>query len=149
MSTLNFDANTVEPNSFEVLPAAKYIAVITDSERKATKANTGFYLKLTFEIIEGEFKGRKVFAQLNLENQNADAVRIARGELSAICRAVNIMTPKDSVEIHNLPLEITVVCKKQPDDEIRNEIKGYASKQKKAADKPEQPGNDVPPWHRK
>lgn len=149
MGTLNFDANTVEPNSFGTLPANKYIAVITESEWKETKSKTGRYLKLSFEIIEGEFKGRKLWAQLNLENPNADAVRIARGELSAICRAINIMTPKDSVELHNLPMEITVVCKKGQDDEIKNEIKGYASKQKAAASKPEQPGNDVPPWQRK
>ena len=149
MGTLNFNAHEVEPAAFETLPAAKYIAVITDSEWKDTKSKNGRYLKLTFEIIEGEFKGRKLWTQLNLENPNADAVRIARGELSGICRAVNVMQPKDSVELHNLPLEINVVCKKGQDDEIRNEIKSYASRQQSTGTRPTQPGNDVPPWQRK
>ena len=36
----------------------------------------------------------------------SDLVKIARGELSAICRAVGVMQPRDSVELHNVPLEI-------------------------------------------
>ena len=45
---------------------------------KPTKTGNGQYLQLAFEIIEGEYKNRKVWARLNLENANADAVRIAR-----------------------------------------------------------------------
>jgi hypothetical protein len=44
-----FDANQVEPSSdFEPVPAGKYLAVITESEMKPTKAGTGHYLQLTF-----------------------------------------------------------------------------------------------------
>ncbi len=39
------------------------------------------------------------------------------------------MQPKDSVELHNIPLVITVKVKKRTDnDELTNEIKGYESK---------------------
>ena len=56
-------------------------------------------------------------------------MKIARAELSAICRAVGVLAPKDSVELHNLPLVIHVRCKKRTDtSEITNEIKGYAKK---------------------
>ena len=102
-----FNASEVEPASFDAIPAGKYQAVITESERKETKSGTGEYLQLTFEIIEGDFKGRKLWARLNLSNPNQQAVQIARGELSAICRAVNVLQPGDSVELHNLPLTIT------------------------------------------
>lgn len=152
MATINFNANEVEPNvGMEAVPAGKYIAVIIESEIKPTKSGNGQFLELTFEIIDGEYKGRKVWSRLNIDNPNATAVQIARGELSAICRAVNVMQPKDSAELHNLPLEITVRCKKRDDsDDITNEIKGYAPKgstsnpvapaaQKKA---------DTPPWRR-
>ena len=130
MSTLNFDANTVEPSTgFDPIPAGKYPAVIVESNMKPTKNGNGQYLELTFEIIDGDFKGRKVWARLNLENQNSTAVQIARSELSAICRAVGVMQPQDSIELHNLPLIITVRCKKNPEtDEITNEIKGYAGR---------------------
>ncbi len=107
-----FDANQVEPtNDFEPIPAGKYVAVITESEMKPTKAGTGSYLQLTFQILEGEHKNRLLWTRLNLDNPNATAVQIARSELSAICRAVGVMTPSDSVELHNLPLVIHVRCK--------------------------------------
>ena len=150
MADLNgFDANQVEPNAdFDPVPAGKYLAVITDSEMKPTKAGTGSYLELAFQVIEGEFKNRLLWARLNLDNPNATAVQIARGELSAVCRAVGVMAPRDSVELHNLPLVITVRCKKRDDTgEITNEIKGYAKREAQAAQLP-QSANHVPPWKR-
>jgi hypothetical protein len=54
-----FDANNVEPaGDFEPIPAGKYLAVITDSEMKPTKAGTGNYLQLTFQVIEGPCSNR-------------------------------------------------------------------------------------------
>ena len=84
-----FDANSVNPaTDFEPLPAGKYLAIITDSEMKPTKSGSGNYLELTFQVIDGPFKGRMLWSRLNLDNPNAQAVQIAQGELSAICRAV-------------------------------------------------------------
>ena len=130
MATLNFNANEVEPSKeFDPNPAGKYIAVITDSEMKETRAGTGRYLQLEFEITDGEFAGRKLWARLNIENQNAEAVRMARADLSAICRAVNVLTPSDSIDLHNLPLVIKVHCRKDKNTgEITNDIRGYESK---------------------
>jgi hypothetical protein len=152
MSTLNFNATEVEPSAgFDVIPAGKYNAVISDSEMKDTRSGTGRYLQLEFEIIDGEFKNRKLWARLNLENPNADAVRMARADLSAICRAVNVLTPKDSLELHNLPLVITVRCKKNQDDEMTNEIKGYAPKASANASTsaPQTGADNNPPWARR
>jgi len=145
-----FDANEVEPmDEFEPIPAGKYPAVITESEMKPTKSGTGSYLELVFQIIEGEYKGRLLWSRLNLDNPNDLAVKIAQGELSAICRAVGVMQPKDSIELHNLPLIVSVKCKKREDTgEIVNEIKGYAKKETAAA-QPKQEASSTPPWARK
>ena len=125
---LNFDAESVEPGSFEPIPAGEYPAIIIASEEKETKAGTGHYLMLTFQIIEGNYKDRQLWARLNLDNPNSKAVQIARGELSSICRAVNVMKPKTSMELHNLPLGIKVTIKNRSDTgEPSNEIKGYRS----------------------
>jgi len=145
-----FDARTVEPSTdFEAIPAGKYLAIIADSEMKQTKSGTGSYLELTFQIVEGEFKGRNLWARLNLDNPNAVAVKIAQGELSAICRAIGVMAPNDSVELHNIPLVITVKCKKRTDtDEIVNEVKGYAKKEA-VTGQPQQAASNTPPWARR
>jgi len=149
MANLNgFDASQVEPTSFDPLPAGKYLACITESEMKATKKGAGQFLNLTFEIIEGESKGRKVWARLNLKNPNPQAEQIARGQLSALCRAVGVMTPRDSVELHNLPLVITVKVKKREDTgDLQNEVSGYAKKEA-AAGQPQQAATNTPPWKR-
>ena len=53
---------------------------------------------------------------------------MARADLSAICHAVNVIQPRDTVELHDLPLTITVKCRKTPDGDIVNDVKGYAPK---------------------
>ena len=152
MATLNFNANEVEPSTgFDAIPAGKYQAVITDSEEKSNKAGTGTYLQLEFEVIEGDNKNRKLWTRLILNNPNAEAVRIARGDLAAICHAVGVLQPRDSAELHNLPLTITVKCRKNQDDEIINEIKAFSPKASYTG-KPEttapQSNNTQPPWAR-
>ena len=145
-----FDANQVDPNSgFDPIPAGKYPAVITDSEMKANKAGTGQYLQFTFQIVEGEYRGRMLWARLNLDNPKAAAVQIARAELSAICRAVGVLAPNDSVDLHNLPLVIDVRCKKRADTgEIANEIKGFAKKDSPPPAGAAPVANSTPPWKR-
>jgi hypothetical protein len=154
-----FDANAVEPSSdFEPIPAGKYLAVIVESEMKANKAGTGHYLQLTFEVIDGPYKGRYLWARLNLDNPNATAVQIAKAELSAVCRAVGVLAPNDSTDLHDLPLVIHVKCKKRPDTgEVTNEIKGYSPKAslaeattstKPAAVPPANGKPTTPPWKR-
>ncbi|XZE55949.1 DUF669 domain-containing protein [Planctomycetaceae bacterium SH139] len=125
-----FDANTVEPaDDLEPIPAGKYVAVIVDSEMKPTKSGAGNYLQLTFQIVEGEYSNRLLWVRLNLDNPNATAVEIARRELSAICRAVGMLTPDDSTDLHNLPCVIAVKLKRRNDTgELQNEVKGYFKK---------------------
>ena len=151
----NFDANQVDPSvALDPLPAGKYIAVVSESELKPTKAGGGKYLQLTFQIIEGEHKGRLVWARLNLENKSEMTVKIARGELSAVCRAVGVMQPRDSVELHTVPLEINVGLKKRDDNgEFTNVIKGYARKGGNGGATAPRPAasagpGSTPPWKR-
>ena len=137
-----FDAEQVDPASdFDPLPAGKYLATITGSEMKPTKKQDGEYLELTFQVVDGEHKGRLLWSRLNLDNKNETAVKIAKGELSAICRAVGVMQPKDSQDLHNLPLLLTVKCKKREDTgDIVNEVRGYNKKEVAAGQPQQAPG---------
>ena len=147
-----FDAKEVDPASdFDPVPAGKYVAAIIASEMKPTKAGTGQFLELTFQVLEGDYKNRLLWTRLNLDNPNATAVQIARAELSAICRAIGVMAPNDSVELHDLPLVINVRCKRRDDTgDITNEIKGYSQKESVVAPKLEPVAADrsTPPWRR-
>jgi hypothetical protein len=121
-----FDASKVEPNDFGVIPAGDYEACIVNSEMKATKDGTGQYLNLEIQIVGGQYQNRKLFEKLNLVNKNDTAVTIAKGTLSAICRAVNVLTPNDSSELHNKTFRVSLTTKKSDySGEMENRIKSF------------------------
>lgn len=126
MAAIDFNAGDVNPSSgFDPIPAGEYTAVVTESEQKPTKKGDGHYLQLTFEIVEGDYAKRRLWARLNLDNPNEVAVGIARAELSALCRAVNVLHVKDTAQLHDLPVLIKVTKKLDAGGEDRNEIRGY------------------------
>ena len=106
---LNFDASTVEPlGSFEPIPLGDYMVIISATEMKPTKDGKGQYLQLTYDVVDGEYKGRKIFDRLNLINDNKTAQEIAQRALSSICRAVGVMRPQRTEELHSKSFVIKV-----------------------------------------
>lgn len=124
-----FHADEVEPNTgFDPIPNGEYLAIAVDSEMKPTKNNDGRYLQFTHEIIDGQFRGRRIWDRMNLENKNDTAKKIAEGTLSAFCRAVGVLRPKDSAELHNKPVKIKVVNEERNDKKgsYTNKVTGYS-----------------------
>jgi hypothetical protein len=144
-----FDASKVEPRmAMDPIPAGKYVAILSGSELKSNKAGTGQFLELVFTIIEGEYKNRQLWARLNLFNPNQVAMKIAQAELSALCRAVGVMTPRDSVELHGLPVVLRVRLKRRADtQELTNTIAGYEPRAAMTG-QPQQVQTNTPPWRR-
>lgn len=131
MAHLNgFNANDVDPNAPRApIPQGDYLAIMTKSERKPTKSGNGDLLMAEFTIQGGQHDKRTVKAHLNLWNANAEASRIAWGDMSAICRAVGIMEPNDTTDLHNIPIMLSIGVG-APDSQGRvfNEIKGYSKR---------------------
>lgn len=127
MAQINFNAEQYEPHvGFEPIPRGQYIAHVTNSDKREAKTGNGWYLWFEFEIREGPFAGRKLFCNLNMGNNNAEAVRIANAQFSALCRAVGRMRVTDTTELHMLPVEIKVTVKEARDGyEAGNEIRGF------------------------
>lgn len=177
-----FNASDVDPSvagNTDPFPAGWYKMMITDGEQKATKSGNGdWYLNLTFEVVEGEYKGRKCWKMLNLQNKNETAMEIAYRELSAICHAVGVLQIQDTQQLHNLPMYCQVkVTPPQPKNDgsggeypAKNEINGYQPIDAQPQSAPQSPpaapaapaapassapapepagGDDVPPWMRK
>lgn len=153
-----FDSKKVEPNegfNGELLPAGLYTLEITSAEVKDNKKGTGKLLKLEHTVIDPEqFARRKVWKQMNLRNENAQAETIGRAELSGLCRAAGIDILKDTDEFMGKVIKARVTIRKgdgQYGDQ--NEIKGYESAlaTAKAADAPKPAGNGktTPPWQKK
>lgn len=124
----NIDNRDVAPQNygdFSPLPDGRYKAQLTASEVKQTKAG-GLMLKLTWDILEKEYAGRKVFGQLNIVNASEKAQQIGRGQLSALAKACGKTgIPEDSMELHDIPHVIKLVTVESPGFEPRNEVKGF------------------------
>ena len=127
MASLSFDATSIDTTSHEPIKAGTYEAVITATEIKANRANTGKGLNLTFEIISDNDKGRKVWAWINFQHQKQEAQRIGQEELARVCKAVGVSQLTDSEQLHNIPLIITVDVDRN--DATRNVIKAYKAKE--------------------
>lgn len=130
MATLNFDARTVEPSApMGIIPADDYNVHIVKSEIKPTANGQSHYLQLELEVLDGEFKGRKLWDILNLWNDNETAARIAQQSLSAIGHAVGVLDIRDSEQLHQKPMRASVKVEKgnaqYPDD--KNRVKGYGA----------------------
>lgn len=116
------DMNT----GFNPMPAGVYIAQVVESEIKDTSKKTGKYIKLKFEILKGEFKGRFVWTNLNIVNPNPVAVEIAQKELATLCRACGKAVIQDTQELHGIPIKMKIKIKPAKDDyPAGNEPIGY------------------------
>jgi hypothetical protein len=129
MAHFNFDASQVAPQASNgPIPAGTYLAHITESDVAPLRSGNGTGLKLTFEIIDGQYKGRKVWDNLNIQHSNEDTQRIAQSQLSALCHAVNVIKLQDTAALHLKPVTIKVVVREaQGQYQASNNIKGYES----------------------
>jgi hypothetical protein len=83
----SFNANNHEPNQgFGIHPPAQKIPfLISNTEIKETAAKDGGYFVVEFTTPQGVIR-----QNYNIWNKNPKAIEIAHGQLSALCRAVNI-----------------------------------------------------------
>jgi len=134
LSSLAFDANTVEPaSSFDPLPAGNYNVIITESEVRDTKNGTGQYISLKMMVFDGEFMDRVLFSNINFKNANETTQKIGKQQLSALCRSVGVLTPKDSSDLHEKPITVKVAIRPAKDGyDAQNEVKSFLAYGEKA-----------------
>ncbi len=111
MAIIQFDATGVPPDegrNSDPIPPGWYIVAMEKSEMKPTKDGINSMLAVTFGVLEGQFKGRKIFFNFNLRHTNPQTVEIAYKQFSAVCHAVQHLQVNDSTELHGRPLKIKV-----------------------------------------
>ncbi len=102
-----FNANDFE-DTFSPLPEGDYEVEIIDSVLVENSKQTGQFLKLTLKVLSGDGKGRQLFDNFNLVHVNPKAVEIAQSQFAALCRAVGVLSPADTSELHNIPIVATL-----------------------------------------
>jgi hypothetical protein len=114
-----FDTGSVEPQAdFEVIPPGDVPVLIEKAEVKQTKANTGYYIALTLDVIDGPHKGRKLFDNINIANQNKQCEEIGRRTLAALGQSIGVPFIQDCSQLINRAC-IAAVKVKDGDNQIR------------------------------
>ena len=129
MAQFQFDSSTVEKreNSYELLPAGWYMAQVTESDVVQIKSGNGQALKLTFEVLSPGYRGRKVWARLNVRHTNPTAETIAQQQLRDLCESVGIARFSDTTQLHNKPVQIKLKIRKDETGqyEDQNEVTAF------------------------
>lgn len=102
-----FDGASVEDTS-AVMPEHECLAQVVESEVAATKNGTGQILKLTWELVDGQFAKRKVWQNINIVNQNATAQDIGQRDLKRITEAMGLGPISNSEALHFKPIAVKV-----------------------------------------
>lgn len=110
---------------FDPIPAGWYPVEIENAEIKVTKNGQGKYIKLAMVVLGDASAGRKLFANLNIQNANPKAVEIAMRELAAIGQAIGLISIKDCAELNGAQLMAKVSIRKEEGRDPDNEVKGY------------------------
>ena len=97
----SFDPGTQEGTSFNVVPVGTYVAQVTDACVMQPQSGDGYYVKLTWQITEGEYEGRYVWQNITFLHSKTQAVTIKlREQWSCNFGAIGTMTAADYADTH-------------------------------------------------
>lgn len=89
---------------FDPIPAGNYVLAMKEQEVLENKKGTGSYLKAEFQVIEGEYAGRKIWFNFNVMHESAKTQQIGRGQLAALHLAVGgVGIPEDGALLLDKP----------------------------------------------
>lgn len=89
MSKFGFDLNEYESSGtrdYSPIPKGEYTIKCTDAETKTTRSG-GEMIAATFEVVGGEYDGRKVWNNYNIHNDSEKAQKIGREQVASWARA--------------------------------------------------------------
>jgi hypothetical protein len=137
MPEINFDASQHQDESYDPLPAGDYMVWISESSIKQPRNGIGEQLELVMDVMQPEqLAGRKIWSHFTLEAPNPKAVEVGRRILANVCRAVGVMAPLNTEELHSIPFWTRVEVKQLETGKIVNDCKAYWSTQSQAPPQP-------------
>ena len=89
MSKFGFDLQEYESSGtrdYSPIPKGEYTIKCTDAETKTTRSG-GEMIAATFEVVGGEYDGRKVWNNYNIHNDSEKAQKIGREQVASWARA--------------------------------------------------------------
>ena len=122
MNLVSFNPSEYDDDQFEPIPADDYVATVTEAEMRTTRRGDGEYIKLTWQVQDGQHAGRLSWQNINWQNPNEAAVAIGKKQLASICRAVGL--PASEIANFELGMILGKPCKVSVT--IRDASNGYS-----------------------
>ncbi|TQI75324.1 uncharacterized protein DUF669 [Bosea sp. AK1] len=122
----NYNPDAEPSAGFTPLPAGEYTLEIVESEYKATSKGTGMLLACKAQIVGGDYDQRPFYINYNLENDNPQAQEIGQRDFAGLRRAIGVLAPDDSEQLHFIKFGVKIGIKARNDTgELENVIKQY------------------------
>jgi hypothetical protein len=153
-------------NNFDPIPAGWYDVTINGAELKTTKAGTGQYIAVRYDVVGPTHQGRVVFGNLNISNPNPKAEEIGHQQLGDLMRAIGLAQVTDTDQLVGGSCQIKVSIRKSEEYGDSNDVKAWKAgngapmqsaqpmqqAQPQSAQAPQQPqmpaAGATPPWQR-
>ena len=98
----------LEENNFEPIPAGWYEVSISSTQLKQTKAGTGEYIALRYDVLGPAHQGRVIVGKLNIRNPNSKTQDIGIQQLGELMRAIGLASVEDTDQLIGGHLEVKV-----------------------------------------
>lgn len=108
MASINgmYNPEAEASKDFAPIPTGEYLVVIDESDMDSDDGGERESLKLVHSIVDGEFKGRKIWHYLKFKNPSQQAVDIANREFASIREATGVTNPTKSEQLHFKPMVV-------------------------------------------
>lgn len=123
----SFNVNELPQGSgdFQPLPEGWYTATIAAADLKNTKAGTGQYIAVRYDITGPTHQGRVVFGNLNIRNPNTKAEEIGRQQLGDLMRAIGLERVDDTDQLIGGHCQIKLSITKSEQYGDSNEVRAW------------------------
>lgn len=142
--SFDIESLPVGTSSFDPLPPGWYRVSIKEASVAKTKAGTGEYIKIRYDVDGPSHEGRVVFGNLNISNPNPKAEEIGRQQLGELMRAIGLKSLKDTDQLVGGSLEIKLAIRESEQYGNSNDVKAF--KFLGGAPKAVSPAKPKAPW---
>lgn len=162
MANLGFIASVADlpqgnTGDFSPLPGGWYTATVAGAELKQTKAGTGSYISVRYDITGPTHQGRVVFGNLNISNPNPKAEEIGRQQLGDLMRAIGLDTVQDTDQLIGGQCQIKLTVRKSEEYGDSNEVRSWKAVEgskmpspgSAPTTAPQVSAGSAPPWAKK
>jgi len=140
--------------NYDPIPEGWYEVEIKGAELRTTKAGTGQYIAVRYDVTGPTHAGRVIYGNLNVSNPNPKAEEIGRQQLGELMRSIGLGVVQDTDQLVGGRLSIKVSIQRSEQYGDSNDVKGFKALAGGAAPAPSAPApqpaaapaGSAPPW---